>query len=101
MTNNKARKLKDTTKITVYNNSTGKVGFRCVISRKKYKWDKPDSIREVPFGDLKELAYSRGGIPLLRDALLIKDIDVRMEPGLPIEKEHILDEKDITLLLNE
>lgn len=99
MANVKQRKLTDSTIVEVFNNTSGVVGFRSESNRKKYRWDKPDSRRKVTLGELKDLVYSSGGFELLKECLLIKDIDVRIELGLPIEKEHILDDNDIVQLL--
>lgn len=94
----KPRKLTDSTIVEVYNNTTGIVSF--MAGNKNYKWDRADVPRKVPLGDIRELMYSAGGEKLLRECLLIKDIDVREELGLPIEKEQILDKNDISQLLS-
>src|SRR5690625_3693526 len=91
------RRLTETTKVKVFNNTTGRVSF--IAGDKKYKWDKPDVPRNVPLGHLRELMFSRGGEILLHECLLIKENDIREDLGLPFEKEHILGKQEIVELL--
>lgn len=92
------RKLTDATIVEVFNNTTGAVAFNTDIKGKR-KWDKPDSVKKVTLGELKDLINSRGGERLLLECLLIKDIDIREELSLPIEAEHLLDRNDVEQLL--
>lgn len=94
------RKLTDSTIVEVFNNTTGTVGFR-TEGKGKRLWDKPDSVKSVTLGELKELINSAGGEKLLLECLLIKDIAVREELNLPIDPEHLLDGTDVQKLLKD
>jgi hypothetical protein len=93
--------LKDNLIVDVKNNSTGSVSYYSEFSRMQRKWDKPDSSKKIPLEELRELISSSGGYELLEDYLLIKDVDVREELGLPVNKEFMLDEKEIKALLKK
>lgn len=93
--------LNDNTMVEVINNSTGSVSFYSEYSRMSRKWDKPGSKKKVPLEELRELVSNSGGYELLENFLLIKDMDVREELGLPVNKEYMLDEKEIKALLKK
>jgi len=78
--------LKDNLMVDVKNNSTGSVSYYSEFSRMQRKWDKPDSTKKVSLEELRELVSSSGGYELIENFLLIKDIDVREELGLPVNK---------------
>jgi hypothetical protein len=93
--------LKDNMMVEVFNNSTGSVSYYSEFSRTLRKWDKPDTKKKVSLEELRELVGSSGGYELLENHLLIKDMDVREELGLPVNKEYMLDEKEIKALLKK
>lgn len=93
--------LQDNTMVEVINNSTGSVSFYSEYSRMSRKWDKPGSKKKVSLEELRELVSNSGGYELLENFLLIKDMDVREELGLPVNKEYMLDEKEIKTLLKK
>lgn len=93
--------LQDNTMVEVINNSTGSVSFYSEYSRMSRKWDKPGSKKKVSLEELRELVSNSGGYELLENFLLIKDMDVREELGLPVNKEYMLDEKEIKALLKK
>lgn len=87
--------------VEVINNSTGSVSYYSEFSRMTRKWDKPDSKKNISLEELRELVSVAGGYELLESFLLIKDMDVREELGLPIEKEYMLDDKEINSLIKK
>jgi hypothetical protein len=93
--------LKDNMMVEVINNSTGSVSYYSELTRMHRKWDKPDSKKKVSLEELRELVSASGGYELLENFLLIKDMDVREELGLPVNKEYMLDEKEIKALLKK
>jgi hypothetical protein len=93
--------LKDNMMVEVINNSTGSVSYFSELSRIHRKWDKPDSKKKVSLEELRELVSASGGYELLENFLLIKDMDVREELGLPVNKEYMLDDKEIKALLKK
>jgi hypothetical protein len=93
--------LKDNMMVEVINNSTGSVSYYSELSRIHRKWDKPDSKKKVSLEELRELVSASGGYELLENFLLIKNMDVREELGLPVNKEYMLDEKEIKALLKK
>jgi hypothetical protein len=93
--------LKDNMMVEVINNSTGSVSYYSELSRMQRKWDKPDSKKKISLEELRELVSASGGYELLENFLLIKDMDVREELGLPVNKEYMLDEKEIKALLKK
>jgi hypothetical protein len=93
--------LKDNIMVAVTNNSTGSVSYYSDFSRMQRKWDKPNSSKKISLEELRELVSSSGGYELLENFLLIKDVDVREELGLPVNKEYMLDEKEIKALLKK
>lgn len=93
--------LKDNLMVEVTNNSTGSVSYYSEFSRTLRKWDKPSTIKKISLEELRELVGSSGGYELLENFLLIKNMDVREELGLPVNKEYMLDEKEIKALLKK
>jgi hypothetical protein len=93
--------LKDTTMVEVTNNSTGSVSYYSEFSRTLRKWDKPNTTKKISLEELRELVGSSGGYELLENFLLIKNMDVREDLGLPVNKEYLLDEKEIKALLKK
>jgi hypothetical protein len=93
--------LQDNMMVEVINNSTGSVSYFSELSRIHRKWDKPDSKKKVSLEELRELVSASGGYELLENFLLIKDMDVREELGLPVNKEYMLDDKEIKALLKK
>lgn len=93
--------LNDNLMVEVINNSTGSVSYYSELARMHRKWDKPDSKKKVSLEELRELVSASGGYELLESFLLIKDMDVREELGLPVEKEYLLDDKAIKALLKK
>jgi hypothetical protein len=87
--------------VEVINNSTGSVSYYSELSRMHRKWDKPESKKKISLEELRELVSASGGYELLENFLLIKDIDVREELGLPVNKEYMLDDKEIKALLKK
>jgi hypothetical protein len=93
--------LKDNMMVEVTNNSTGSVSYYSEFARMHRKWDKPSTKKKIALEELRELVSSSGGYELLENYLLIKDMDVREELGLPVNKEYLLDEKEIKALLKK
>lgn len=93
--------LQDNMMVEVVNNSTGSVSYYSELSRMHRKWDKPETKKKVSLEELRELVSASGGYELLENFLLIKDVNVREELGLPINKEHMLDDKDIKAVLKK
>jgi hypothetical protein len=93
--------LQDNMMVEVINNSTGSVSYYSELSRMHRKWDKPESKKKISLEELRELVSASGGYELLENFLLIKDIDVREELGLPVNKEYMLDDKEIKALLKK
>jgi hypothetical protein len=93
--------LKDNMVVEVINNSTGSVSYYSELSRIHRKWDKPESKKKISLEELRELVSASGGYELLENFLLIKDIDVREDLGLPVNKEYMLDDKEIKSLLKK
>jgi hypothetical protein len=93
--------LQDNMMVEVFNNSTGSVSYYSELARMHRKWDKPDSKKKISLEELRELVSASGGYELLENHLLIKDVDVREELGLPVDKAYMLDEKDIKALLKK
>lgn len=93
--------LKDDLMVEVTNNSTGSVSYYVESLRMNRKWDKPDTKKKISLEELREVVGSSGGYELLENFLLIKDIDVREELGLPVNKEYLLDDKEIKALLKK
>jgi hypothetical protein len=93
--------LKDNMVVEVINNSTGSVSYYSELSRIHRKWDKPESKKKISLEELRELVSASGGYELLENFLLIKDMDVREELGLPVNKEYMLDDKEIKALLKK
>lgn len=94
-----ARKNIDDQKIDVWNNSQGRVSY--ILDGKKYLWDKPGAKKQVKLSDLKDLVNISGGYTLLVEELLIKDVSIREELGLPVNEGQMLDSKGIAELLNK
>ncbi len=93
--------LQDNMLVEVINNGTGSVSYRSELSRMKRRWDKPGAMKKIPLEELRELVSSSGGYELLESVLLIKNIDVREELGLPIDESYLIDEKEIKTLLKK
>jgi hypothetical protein len=93
--------LKENQIVEVINNSTGAVGYYSEYSRIARRWDKPDSMKKIPLEELRELVNMAGGYELLEGYLLIKDIEVREELGLPVDKSYLIEDKDIKALLKK
>jgi hypothetical protein len=93
--------LQDNTMVEVTNNSTGSVSYYSEFSRMNRKWDKPNTTKKIALEELRELVSASGGYELLENFLLIKDMDVREELGLPINKEYMLDDKEIKALIKK
>lgn len=93
--------LKDNMMVEVVNNSTGSVSYYSELSRMNRKWDKPNTKKKISLEELRELVSASGGYELLENFLLIKDIDVREELGLPVDKTYMLDEKEIKAVLKK
>lgn len=93
--------LKDNLMVEVTNNSTGSVSYYSEFSRTVRKWDKPSTTKKISLEELRELVGSSGGYELLENFLLIKNMEVREELGLPVNKEYMLDEKEIKALLKK
>jgi hypothetical protein len=93
--------LNDDMKVEVINNSTGSVSYYSEFSRMIRKWDKPNTTKKISLEELRELVSASGGYELLENFLLIKDMDVREELGLPVNKEHLLDDKEIKSVLKK
>jgi hypothetical protein len=93
--------LKDNLMVEVTNNSTGSVSYYSEFSRTLRKWDKPSTTKKISLEELRELVGSSGGYELLENFLLIKNMEVREELGLSVNKEYMLDEKEIKVLLKK
>lgn len=93
--------LNDKTIVEVFNNGTGSVSYYSELARTTRKWDKPDTKKKISLDELRELVSSSGGYELLENFLLIKDMDVREDLGLPVEKSFMLDEKEIKSVLKK
>jgi hypothetical protein len=93
--------LQDNLMVEVTNNSTGSVSYYSEFSRTLRKWDKPNSTKKISLEELRELVGSSGGYELLENFLLIKNMDVREDLGLPVNKEYMLDEKEIKAVLKK
>jgi hypothetical protein len=93
--------LKDNLMVEVTNNSTGSVSYYSELARMHRKWDKPNTTKKISLEELRELVSASGGYELLENFLLIKDMDVREELGLPVNKEYMLDEKEIKAVLKK
>lgn len=93
--------LKDNLMVEVTNNSTGSVSYYSEFSRTVRKWDKPSTTKKISLEELRELVGSSGGYELLENFLLIKNMEVREELGLPVNKEYMLDDKEIKALLKK
>lgn len=85
-------------KITVVNRSTGRVGYTIpelhVTRQFSFKEKK-----EIPFKELEALSYMPGGMPILRDYLIIKDLEAIKELGLEIQPEYYYSEDDVKRIL--
>jgi hypothetical protein len=93
--------LKENLMVEVTNNSTGSVSYYSEFSRTLRKWDKPNSTKKISLEELRELVGSSGGYELLENFLLIKNMEVREDLGLPVNKEYMLDEKEIKAVLKK
>lgn len=93
--------LKEDMLVEVVNNGTGSVSYFSELSRMKRRWDKPNSKKKIKLEELRELVSSSGGYELLTSSLLIKNPDVRIELGLPVDEEYLLDDKQIKELLKK
>lgn len=93
--------LQEKLMVEVTNNSTGSVSYYSEFSRTLRKWDKPNSTKKISLEELRELVGSSGGYELLENFLLIKNMDVREDLGLPVNKEYMLDEKEIKAVLKK
>lgn len=97
--------LNDEMLIEVFNISTGSVSYYSELSRMKRRWDKSNALvnipKKVPLNELRELVSSSGGYELLTRGLLIKDMNIRKDLGLPIDKEYLLDDDGIKDLLTK
>jgi hypothetical protein len=93
--------LQDNLMVEVTNNSTGSVSYYSEFSRTLRKWDKPNSTKKISLEELRELVGSSGGYELLENFLLIKNMEVREDLGLPVNKEYMLDEKEIKAVLKK
>ena len=85
-------------KITVINRSTGRVGYTIpelhVTRQFAFKEKK-----EIPFKELEALSYLPGGMPLIKDYLVIKDVEAIKELGLEVQPEYYYTEEDIKKIL--
>lgn len=95
------KQLNDKAVIEVFNNSGGVVAYYSELNRINRRWDKPETVRKISLEELKELVNSSGGYELLCEDLLIKEIDVRLELGLPVDPEYLMGEKEIKELLSQ
>jgi hypothetical protein len=93
--------LKENMMVEVTNNGTGSVSYYSEFSRITRKWDKPNTTKKIPLEELRELVSASGGYELLDNFLLIKNMDVREELGLPVNKEYMLDDKEIKAVLKK
>jgi hypothetical protein len=87
--------------VEVTNNSTGGVSYYSEYSRIERRWERPNVTKKIPLEELKELVSMAGGFQLLENYLLIKDMTVREELGLSVEKSYVLEEKDIKALFKK
>ena len=92
--------LNKETKITVVNRSTGRVGYTVpemhVVRQFAYREKK-----EIPFGELEALSYLQGGMPILKNYLVIKNEEAVKELGLDIQPEYYYTEEDVKKILLE
>ncbi|QSF43275.1 hypothetical protein [Paenibacillus tianjinensis] len=85
--------------VEVFNNSGGTVLYVSQLNRITRRWDKDNTSKLISVEELKDLINSAGGFQLLNEDLLVKDVAIREELGLPTEEVFLLDNNKIEDLL--
>ena len=87
-------------KIKVVNRYSGSVGYKIPDTGVRRQFQ-PREEKEIPFDELKSLSYIPGGMPLLKDYLVIKDEEALKELLPHVEPEYFYDKKEVEKILTE
>lgn len=90
--------LEKTTLIKVTNRDSGTVSYKVPELNVTRLFQKNET-KEIPFDELRQLAYTIGGKVLLEDCLVIKDAEALAELVGDVEPEYHYTEQDIKTLL--
>ncbi len=86
--------------VKVINRSTGGVGYAIPELNVRRQFAVRET-KDIPFGELQALSFIPGGMPILRDYLVIKNEEAVKELGLEVQPEYYYTEQDVkNILLN-
>lgn len=85
-------------KVIVVNRSTGRVGYTIPEMHVTRQFTVREK-KEIPFEELEALSYLPGGLPILKNYLVIKDEEAVKELGLDVQPEYYYNEEDVKRLL--
>ena len=86
------------TKIKVINRCTGRVGYYIPELRVDRQFA-PKETKEISFGELEALSFIPGGMPILKNYLVVRNEEALKELGLEVQPEYYYTEEDIKRLL--
>ena len=84
--------------IKVINRSTGGVGYEIPELNVRRQFTVRES-KEIPFGELEALSFIPGGLPILKNYLVIKNEEAVKELGLNVQPEYYYTEDDVKNIL--
>lgn len=84
--------------VKVTNRNTSRVGYKIpeLGVRRQFA---PKETKELTFGEIEALSFIKGGLPLLKEYLIIRDEKALDLLGLSVEPEYFYSEEDIIKLL--
>lgn len=85
-------------KINVINRSTGRVGYTIPEMHVTRQFAAKEK-KEIPFKELEALSYLPGGMPILKNYLVVKSEEAIKELGLNVEPEYYYSEEDVKKIL--
>lgn len=86
------------TMIKVVNRCTGRVGYYIPELRVNRQFAARET-KEISFGELEALSFIPGGMPILKNYLVIRNEEALKELGLEVQPEYYYTEEDIKKLL--
>ena len=93
------REIKDDELISVRNRNNGETWY--MLENGITRMFEINAVKRVPFRELVQLSYMKGGSALLNDDLVIEDKDALEKLNMNVEPEYFYTEADIKKLLLE
>jgi hypothetical protein len=92
--------MENSTLVKVTNRNSGSVGYHVTEMGVNRQFE-PRETKEVPFEELKSLSFKPGGLAILKDCLVVKDMEALKALDIDVEPEYFYTEDDIKRLFTQ